>query len=96
MKSLEKIDVISLAKIQALIGLIFGFLYGVLVFISEKLVIPPTLNLDSNIQPIGAFAFLLGPLIGLIYGFLAGIFIAFFYNLFAKLVGGIKIELKEK
>lgn len=93
MKTLEKVGVLSLAKIQALIGLIFGFVFGVFNLILEKVIEQPE---QFGVEPLGANALLLGPLAGLIYGFLGGILIAFLYNVLAKLIGGIKLEFKEK
>ncbi|MEK6974075.1 MAG: hypothetical protein AABW41_02460 [Nanoarchaeota archaeon] len=97
MKTIEKIGVMSLAKIQALIGLIIGFLYGILLFIVEK--IDPSAFAQENTAsqiPLGTMALFLGPVGGLVYGFLGGLLIAYLYNLLAKLIGGIKLEFKEK
>ena len=93
MKTLEKIDVISLAKIQALIGFILGFLFAILNFMVEKFT---TLPKEMSIEPLGASLIIISPIIGLFYGFIGGLVIAFFYNTLSKFVGGIKLELKEK
>lgn len=97
MKTIEKIGVMSLAKIQALIGLIIGLFYGILLFIIEK--IDPSAFAQENAAsptPLGTMALFLGPVGGLVYGFLGGLLIAYLYNVLAKLIGGIKLEFKEK
>ncbi|MBI2670853.1 DUF3566 domain-containing protein [Candidatus Woesearchaeota archaeon] len=98
MKTLEKMGILSLAKIQGLIGLILGLLYGIIIFTVEK-IDPNAFSQDlstEKITPIGSLALVFGPVVGLIYGFLGGIIIASLYNTLAKLVGGIQLEFKEK
>ncbi len=93
MKTLEKVGVISLAKIEAVIGLILGFILGILNFVAEKFITP---SKDLSIQPLGASVLIIGPLTGLVYGFLGGLVSGFLYNLLSKWIGGIKLEFKEK
>ena len=97
MKELKKIGVLSTGKIMAIIGLIFGFLYALLIYIVQ-LVVPAsalTSASGSTYQPFSAIILLEGPGIGLVVYCLIGMFVAVIYNLLAKLMGGIKIDLVE-
>jgi hypothetical protein len=94
MKILEKIGVLGIAKIQALMGFVFGLIYGILVFLTEIYSIP----LDTTTQATtsyGPIIMIIAPIAFAIYGFVLGVCIALLYNLFARFFGGIKIELKE-
>lgn len=93
MSIVEKIDPISLAKVQALIGFSVGIIFGLLIYVVEKAI--PTSQQDT-LPTYGSSILIIGPMAGLIYGFLGGLIIALLYNLFSKMVGGIKLTFKEK
>jgi len=84
---LERIGVLSLAKLQAvfmaLIGLVFAVIY--LVFAISFL----------DISTFGIIQ-ILGLLISyVIFGFITGAIFAFIYNLIAKRVGGVQLSFKK-
>ena len=94
MKILEKIGVLGLAKMQTLIGFIFGLIYGLLIFLTE-IYLPLDTTTAQATTSYGPMIIIIMPIVGAIYGFILGACIALLYNLFAKFFGGIKIELKE-
>jgi hypothetical protein len=86
------INILSLAKLQAilfgLVGVLCGILYSVGGFIYD--LFTDGLNYGSAL----AFLALLGmPLLFLIVGFVLGFIQAILYNLYAKLLGGFEIDL---
>jgi len=102
---LKKVGVLSLAKLQGLIGVIFGLITGIIFFIAFSIV-GGTINsaaqqLGGNTM--GGTPFIAGGLSMLIilpiaYGimfFIVGIIGAWIYNLVAKWVGGLEIHLRE-
>lgn len=93
MKEIKKIDLMSLAKILALIYAIIGFLAAILAVVAMYL--DPLIA--TSIMPISTFGpiiIVLVPIIYAIVGFIIGAIIAILYNIIASKIGGIKIELK--
>ena len=102
---LNKLDMLSFAKLQALlfglVGLILGLLYSVGGFIIDSLV---TLGLVSSVATetpglsngtILAFGAILGmPLIGVVSGFVLGLVGAFVYNVFAKYIARVELRVE--
>jgi cell division protein FtsX len=92
MKTVTKLNVLSVAKITALFGVVLGLLNAL------TLVLNPLA--DQVIQQTFAIAIskywflLILPVIFLIAYFLFGIIGSVIYNLLAKWIGGVKIELK--
>ncbi len=101
MQEIKKIGVWSTAKIFLLFGILFGLLMG----IYSSLVIPAVINNNPDLaaqlgsQIPAGFSIKIFITVLIIYTiimFLSGIIGALLYNGFAKIVGGIKIELKTK
>lgn len=91
MKTLTKIGVMSVAKIQALIT---GALYLLMGVIANIIGLKnPELIMGAGIQ-LGITALITYTLAGLIGGFVIGALIAYLYNLLAPRIGGIQIELR--
>ncbi len=91
MKTITKLDVVSLAKIQAVIT---GAMYLFVAIVSNiAATISPNVLANLGIPP-GITGIIGAALSGLIAGFIAGAIIAWMYNLLAPKIGGIKIELK--
>ena len=97
MKEIKKINILSVAKIyglsMAFIGLIIGIFVGFAMFFFGTFVgtdnnYSSYFGLSMGIIGLLAMPILFG-LLGLIFGGLA----AFFYNLLASWLGGIKIEI---
>ncbi len=87
MAVIEKINVFSLAKIQSLVTFFVTLVYTIIAYIIS-LVVPIAQ------QQFTWMVWLLPVIYGII-GFIMGAFIAFVYNLVAKWIGGLKIDLKK-
>ncbi len=91
MKTISKIGVLSLARIQAIVMgilyLILGILATVLAGMSPEAV--AGLGVPTGVS--GIVRLTIG---GIITGFLAGAIIAYAYNLVVPKIGGIQIEIK--
>jgi hypothetical protein len=94
MQELKKLGVMSVARVATLFGLIFGLIAGIY-FAGIASLMPA-----SEAAALGA----LGPMFSwwaviimpILYGvmyFIAGIITSVIYNLFAKAVGGIEVDL---
>jgi len=101
----NRIRVFSFAKFQtvlgALIGLICGILYSFGGLIIDILVSKGWITTQKtpglSYGTVLAFGALIGmPIIGATIGFLLGLVEAILYNLFAKWLGGIKIDFEQK
>lgn len=106
MKTLKKLDVMSVAKFMAVMYAIISFimaLFGAL-FANMFSSIGGSFMMQSGIEgadamqtAVGGFsivALITAPIMGAIGGFIGGAISAFIYNIVAKWVGGIKIELE--
>ncbi len=86
LSSVRRLGVLSLAKINAFQFLIFGVLFGVLFFAASVL---------GSGFGIGSLLFLiLVPLLAALFGFVNGALSAFFYNIPARFVGGVKTDFQ--
>jgi len=94
MKEIKKIGVLSAAKIQAIMMALFGLLLGLFyALISASLgASANSLGLGAKL---GALAIVILPILYAVFGFIAGAVGAFIYNLAAKWIGGLEIELSE-
>lgn len=92
MKTIKKIDAWSVAKLSLVLNIIFGFFLGLFMmgmtfFVpAEGEQVPFFLGMSAPI----ALPIVYGA-IGLVSGYIG----ALFYNLIAKWVGGIKVELSD-
>jgi hypothetical protein len=91
MMVIKSIGVLALGKMNAVLGAIFGLIYGTLLFLYCLLAAAATGH--WGIMGMG-FAFLiLGPVGSALCGFIGGVIYAFIYNVVASIAGGIEIEL---
>ena len=93
---LKKIGILSLGKIGGLMGIVAGIVAAIMLAISQKIMalIPAETGIEG-LYSLTWKAALLMPLYYAIAGFIWGVAIAFLYNIFAKYVGGIKLEFKK-
>jgi len=89
MKEIKEIDVMSLAKVSTTMGVVFGFLFGILLAIGATMPGMPTMIGGV----IGIAAIVVLPIVYGIVGFIWGIIIAIVYNFIAKKIGGVKIKI---
>lgn len=97
MKSIKKVEVLTVGKI---LGLVTGGVYlivvilivtlGTLIFDSSDFSRLDVLGFGSTVMATFLFALLIG-----VVNFIIGIVIGWLYNLTASLVGGIHVELEE-
>ena len=89
MQKVKRIGVLSLAKIlgllYAVLGLIFGALFAVLSLFG--------FNAGETGLFFGTASIIIFPILYGIMGFIGGAISAFFYNLVAKWIGGIEVEI---
>ncbi|HLC64861.1 MAG TPA: DUF3566 domain-containing protein [Candidatus Nanoarchaeia archaeon] len=91
MAVIKRLDVWSVAKIQALIMAVFGLVFGILyAFFLSGVGLMMGTGMLLGLAPIIALPVLYG-----ILGLALGALTALLYNLFARWVGGIEIELSK-
>ena len=92
-KTLVKLDVMSIAKIYAVGGAIVGFVMGVLVAGIGLVASPFVSSLGAGFAVgIGLLSIIILPALYALTGFVGGAIGAFLYNVIARLVGGVKME----
>lgn len=99
MQEIKRISVWSVAKVTLLFGLLFGLLMG----LYASLVLPKVLEANPDLAAqmgvvstsSSAVVFVTVLITYTILMFISGLVGALLYNLFAKWVGGIKINLTE-
>lgn len=92
MQEIKKIGVLSVGKICALLGGFLGLVMGIIFALATKFA--PTAGIpEMPIGTLGLSSIIVLPIFyGLVY-FISGIVGAAIYNLFAKWVGGVKLDL---
>jgi hypothetical protein len=91
---LKRIGVLSLAKLETIIMAIFGFFAGIFYAIFPQLI--NTSSVDTAVgNPFGWWGVIIFPIIYAILGFVIGVIGAWVYNLLARWVGGIELELSK-
>ena len=95
MQEVKRIGVMSVAKISALFGIFLGLVMGILFVIASKYAATSGLP-EIPIGSTGWSSLIVLPIFyGIVY-FISGVVGAGVYNLFAKWVGGIKLEQGKK
>ena len=93
MVEIKKIHIWPVAKFYTVYMAVFGLLGSVFVFIGSRFI--PLTN-TGVYTPMGSSILIAGPVLYGLLGFFLGVTSAFFYNLVAKYIGGIQIELDKK
>lgn len=102
MRELKRIDILSAAKVAAIVSAIWGFIIALislpfLAVASSAASYAGTAAAGFNMAPLmvglGIASLVVAPILGAIMGFIAGAVGAFFYNVAAKYVGGVKLDL---
>jgi len=86
MITLQKIGIMSYAKINALMGFIIGIFMGLFFMI---------LPTNSELGQFKILSLLIFPFLYALLMFILGILTALIYNLASKWIGGIEIELEK-
>lgn len=95
---LKKVGVLSLAKITTIFGAITGIVVSIIFAVLKRMMASIPIENAAALQTIANFTigsafFIIIQYI--ILGFVYGIIAAFLYNLLAKYIGGVKIELSK-
>ncbi len=93
MQKLKKLGVLSVAKLQAVIMAVFGLVIGIFYATLGPLMRAVTGSPAMSSQ-LGVLAIIILPIFYGILGFVFGAIGALLYNLFAKWLGGIEVELE--
>lgn len=97
MHRIQRIGPLSLAKIQGVmflvIGLIFGVLYGVIMGIAGVVTMAAGEEEGAMFLILGAASLFGFPILYAVMGFLMGALMAWAYNLAARYIGGLEVEL---
>jgi hypothetical protein len=92
---IKQFGVLSVAKFSAVIGLIWGFVMGLVVALGvgryASMMGTPLLGFGA-----GFAGFILMIILGGIFGFVGGAIIAFVYNIVLGFIGGIEMDLEVK
>ncbi len=98
MTKIKKIDVMSAAKVEGLIGAVIGLVLGVIFALFGAVASSFVGGREGMGMMIGGGlgAIILMPIMYGIGGFIGGAIGAFVYNLVAGWIGGIQIELENK
>ncbi|MGY4884413.1 MAG: DUF3566 domain-containing protein [Nanobdellota archaeon] len=91
---LKKVGILSMAKIQAILMLIIGLFLGIIYAILATTVDASQYS-ASPIVILGWWSILVIPVIYGVLGFIIGVIGAWLYNIVAKKVGGIEVELSK-
>ncbi len=95
MQQVKKLGVLSVAKIAALFGLLMGIVGVILALIFQTIVPAQLLESYGFVGSITWKTAISIPLAYLVMWFIAGLIGSAFYNLFAKWIGGIRVDLGE-
>jgi hypothetical protein len=101
MMIVKKMDAFSLAKIYGVMGVIFGVIAGVLVGIISSIMGALSSSVEgmgerAGLLNLGWIALIILPIAYGTFFFLAGLISAGIYNIIAKMIGGMKIELESE
>jgi hypothetical protein len=98
MKKIKRVGILSLAKFQAVMMGAVGLVIGLMAYLVQALLLGGTPAEAPEAQLAAAFgpmAIILFPVAYGIMGFIVGAVGAALYNLIAKWLGGIEIEIKD-
>ena len=95
---IKKIGVWSMIRLQALLGILIGFVValGVLIisFLADSIA-PVQDTAGSFTFSLGPAALIIFPLVGLVSGVIIGFLTAFLFNVSARFTGGIEVRTEE-
>jgi hypothetical protein len=98
MRELKSIDIVTAAKVSAVVSAIWGFIVAILTlaFIAPFAAYADPTGMANPLAlgiGFGVASIIITPILMAIMGFIMGAIGAFFYNVAAKYVGGIKLDL---
>jgi hypothetical protein len=91
---IKSLGVLSVAKLQAVVGLVMGLIIGVIYFIIAVFSALLSGSRGGGAFLYGVIVLIAAPVLYAIFGFIGGAVFSFVYNLVAGYVGGIEIEVE--
>ncbi len=88
--AIKRIGVLSVSIAIAIIGIFVGIIFGI-ISIAVFLMFPKIFTYLGSYSTLGYFSLIIFPIVFGILGFLSGMIIITFYNLTARVSGGIKL-----
>jgi predicted Co/Zn/Cd cation transporter (cation efflux family) len=86
----RRVSILSAASVLAFVGVLYGLVYGVIVMVVGSAAI----GFGVLSAALGVLNLVVGVLLGAAFGFIGGAVSAIFYNIAARFVGGIEVELE--
>lgn len=93
---INKMVVLSVAKIGAALGAVMGFFVGIFMALIGTTIMRLTVLSSTYGILFGAAAIVILPVVFAVVGFIGGLIVAFFYNVIAEAIGGIEMGLGQK
>jgi hypothetical protein len=94
MQEIRSIDMMSLAKMKAFFGIIFGLVYGIMIaFVFGAAGLSKG---ATGLEVFGVLAIVIFPIVFAIMAFIMGAIVAVIYNFLAGKFGGVEVELAPK
>ncbi len=94
MQEIKSVDVMSVAKIKAVFGIIFGLVYGILAaFLFGAIGMSRG---ATGLEVFGVASIVIFPIVFAIVAFIMGAIIAVLYNFIAGKIGGVQVDLAPK
>ncbi len=93
MKVLKKVSLLSVANVLGMMGVVWGLVIAILAIALGGLITSVLPGAGAAVG-VGIISIIVFPLTYGIVGFVAGVICALLYNIVAKRIGGIKIDLK--
>jgi len=90
---IKQFGVLSVAKFSAVIGLIWGFVMGLVVALGAGSM-AAVMGAGALGAGVGFAGFIMMIIIGAVGGFVGGAIIAFVYNIVLGFIGGIEMDLE--
>ena len=98
-QELKRIDILSVAKVYAVLAAIFGFIEGLFIAAFPRVATQTVSVMGikmTGVSTLGPLAIIAVPVLSVIIGFIAGAIGAFLYNVVAGWVGGVELEFEKK
>ncbi len=96
MQEIKKMGVLSVAKIEAVLCAVAGFIVGIIIALVGTAMMGMMQTPRAFGLYFGVASIIILPIVYGILGFIVGAIVAFLYNIVAGAIGGIEIELVQK
>lgn len=93
MRTVTRIDPVSLAKIFGILYAVFGVVYGLMLAGFSALMAASGVSEMAVFAGFGLVGVIASPVLFGISGFLGGLLMGFLYNLVAGWIGGVQVEV---